>query len=219
MKNTKKKTDTQEKEPLKQKNKTEQAQQTPVTPETPESEEAAAETAVETAATLVFDDSAGQETYTLTAEEFAAAKAHIEALQREKDETVQLLQRIQADFDNFRRRNAGIRLDSYEEGKRDTLQSMLPALDSFDRALASAGETDANFAEGVKLVQKQLLDAMTKLGLEEVDASGAFDPNLHEAVIREKAEGKAGGQVLEVLQKGYRVGEKIIRHAMVKVAE
>ena len=60
---------------------------------------------------------------------------------------------------------------------------------------------------------------MTKSGLEEVDASGMFDPNLHEAVMREKVKGKASGQVLEVLQKGYRVGDKIIRHVMVKVAE
>lgn len=219
MKNTKKKTVAQEKEPLEQKNGTEQTKQTPETLETPEMETTAATGAAQAAEPLVLEDAVEQETYTLTAEEFAAAKAHIESLQKEKDDTVLLLQRIQADFDNFRRRNASVRLDSYEEGKRDALKSMLPALDSFDRALASAGEADAGFAEGVKLVQRQLLDAMTKLGLEEVDASGAFDPNLHEAVMREKADDKTSGQVLEVLQKGYRVGDKIIRHAMVKVAE
>ena len=204
---------------MEQKNGTEQTEQTPETPETLKTEPAAANSAAQAAEPLVLEDSNEVETYTLTAEEFAAAKAHIESLQKERDDTVQLLQRIQADFDNFRRRNASVRLDSYEEGKRDAIKSMLPTLDSFDRALASAGAADAGFTEGVKLVQKQLLDSMTKLGLEEVEASGAFDPNLHEAVMREKADGKASGQVLEVLQKGYRVGDKIIRHAMVKVAE
>ena len=161
-----------------------------------------------------------EEVYTLTAEEFAAAKAHIESLQKEKDDTVQLLQHIQADFDNFRKRNANVRLDSYEEGKRDTMKELLPALDSFDRAVSSAGENcDKPLLEGVQLVQRQLLDALKKLGLEEVEACGQFDPNLHEAVLREKAEGKASGDIVEVLQKGYRVGEKVLRHTMVKVAE
>lgn len=166
------------------------------------------------------ENGSDDEIYTLTAEEFAAAKAHIESLQKEKDETVQLLQHIQADFDNFRKRNAGIRLDSYEEGKRDTIKELLPALDSFDRAVSSAGENcDKALLEGILLVQRQLLDSLKKLGLEEVEASGKFDPNLHEAVLREKAEGKASGDVVEVLQKGYRVGEKVLRHTMVKVAE
>ena len=163
---------------------------------------------------------AGEDIYTLTAEEFAAAKAHIESLQKEKDDTVQLLQRIQADFDNFRRRNASIRLDSYEEGKRDAIKELLPALDSFDRALASTGENcDKALLEGILLVQRQLLDSLQKLGLEEVEAAGQFDPNKHEAILREKAEGKPSGEILDVLQKGYRVGEKVLRHSMVKVAE
>lgn len=210
---------------MEQKKETEPTEQTTVTPEdeknpkAPEAEDAHTQAEAEVAETVVLDDSAEQETYTLTADEFAAAKAHIETLQKDKDETVQLLQRIQADFDNFRRRNAGIRLDSYEEGKRDAVKSMLPALDSFERALLSAGEADKAFVEGVKLVQRQMLDELKKLGLEEVDASGEFDPNLHEAVLREKAEGKKSGQILEVLQKGYRVGDRIVRHAMVKVAE
>lgn len=159
------------------------------------------------------------ESYTLTAEEFEAAKAHIEALQREKDETVQLLQRIQADFDNFRRRNASVRKDSYEEGKRDCIKELLPVLDSFERALESAEADDKIMQEGVALVQRQLLDALTKLGLCVIEAEGQFDPNEHEAVMREKAENKESGEVLQVLQKGYRVGDKIIRHCMVKVAE
>ena len=82
-------------------------------------------------------DASEPETYTLTAEEFAAAKAHIESLQKEKEATLHLMQRVQADFDNFRRRNASVRLDSYEEGKRDAVKDLLPALDSLERALES----------------------------------------------------------------------------------
>ncbi len=169
---------------------------------------------------IAKEESAGEDIYTLTAEEFAAAKAHIESLQKEKDDTVQLLQHIQADFDNFRKRNASIRLDSYEEGKRDTIKELLPALDSFDRAVSSAGENcDKALLEGILLVQRQLLDSLKKLGLEEVEATGQFDPNMHEAVLREKVKGKTSGDVVEVLQKGYRVGERVLRHTMVKVAE
>lgn len=159
------------------------------------------------------------ESYTLTAEEFQAAKSHIEALQKEKDETVQLLQRIQADFDNFRRRNASIRKDSYEEGKRDAIKELLPVLDSFERAVESAEANDKSIQEGVALVQRQLLDALKKLGLCVIEADGQFDPNEHEAVMSEKADGKESGEILQVLQKGYRVGDKIVRHCMVKVAE
>lgn len=159
------------------------------------------------------------ETYTLTAEEFHAAKAHIEALQKEKDETVALLQRIQADFDNFRRRNATVRAESGEEGKRDCIRALLPVLDNFERAMEHADACDEGWREGVALVQRQFCDALSKLGLEEIPADGAFDPTLHEAVAREKVEGRAGGEVLLVLQKGYRVGERILRHSMVKVTE
>ena len=160
-----------------------------------------------------------QETYTLTAEEFAAAKAHIEALTKEKDETVVLLQRIQADFDNFRRRNASIRLDSYEEGKRDTVKELLPALDSLERALDSIPVENAIWRDGIVLVQRQMMDALKKLGLEEIESDCKFDPTKHEAVMREKTEGKESGEIVVVFQKGYRMGDKIIRHCMVKVAE
>lgn len=182
-----------------------------------ETDEQKAKQTVKDAQAEVTD--AEPESYTLTAEEFEAAKSHIEALQKEKDETVQLLQRIQADFDNFRRRNASIRKDSYEEGKRDAIKELLPVLDSFERAVESAEANDKSMHEGVALVQRQLLDALKKLGLCVIEAEGQFDPNEHEAVMSEKADGKESGEILQVLQKGYRVGDKIVRHCMVKVAE
>lgn len=164
-------------------------------------------------------DGAEKKTYVLTEEEFEAARKHIETLQKEKDETVALLQRNQADFDNYRRRNASIRADSYEEGKRDSIKQLLPVLDNFDRAMETGGSGDEAWKDGIKLVHKQLMDILAKQGLTEVDASGKFDPNLHEAVMQEKVEGKETGDILMVLQKGYQVGDRIIRHSMVKVAE
>lgn len=170
-------------------------------------------------ANVVTETASEQESYTLTAEEFAAAKAHIEAITKEKDETVNLLQRIQADFDNFRRRNASIRLDSYEEGKRDTVKELLPALDNLERALDAIPAENASLREGIAMVQRQMLDSLKKLGLEEVENDCKFDPNKHEAVMREKVDGKESGDIVVVFQKGYRMGDRVIRHCMVKVAE
>ena len=175
--------------------------------------------ASETESTVVEPAASEQESYTLTAEEFAQAKAHIEAITKEKDETVNLLQRIQADFDNFRRRNASIRLDSYEEGKRDTVKELLPALDNLERALDAIPAENASLREGIAMVQRQMLDSLKKLGLEEVESDCIFDPTKHEAVMREKVEGKESGEIVVVFQKGYRMGGRIIRHCMVKVAE
>ena len=175
--------------------------------------------ASETESTIVEPAASEQESYTLTAEEFAQAKAHIEAITKEKDETVNLLQRIQADFDNFRRRNASIRLDSYEEGKRDTVKELLPALDNLERALDAIPAENASLREGIAMVQRQMLDSLKKLGLEEVESDCVFDPTKHEAVMREKVEGKESGEIVVVFQKGYRMGGRIIRHCMVKVAE
>ncbi|MEN6635578.1 MAG: nucleotide exchange factor GrpE [Clostridiaceae bacterium] len=177
------------------------------------------EETVKTESTVVDTAAAEQESYTLTAEEFAAAKAHIEAITKEKDETVTLLQRIQADFDNFRRRNASIRSDSYEEGKRDTVKELLPALDNLERALDAIPEENASLREGISMVQRQMLDSLKKLGLEVIEDDCKFDPNKHEAVMREKVDGKESGDIVVVFQKGYRMGDRVIRHCMVKVAE
>ena len=158
------------------------------------------------------------ETVTLSREEFCSVRAHIEKLQKEKDDTVQLAQRLQADFDNFRRRNASVHTDSLEEGERNVIKSLLPVLDNFDRALENCGDA-TGWAEGILLVHKQLLDALHKAGLEEIPASGMFDPELHEAVMQEEVEGAEPGAVTGVLQKGYKVKNRILRHSMVKVAK
>ncbi len=165
------------------------------------------------------ETAAAPETYVLTAEEMQTARERIEKLQKERDETVALLQRNQADFDNFRRRNAAVRTDSLDEGRRECIRALLPVLDNFDRAMESDSADDAAWREGVKLVYRQFVETLQKMELSEIDTSGKFDPNLHEAVMQEAAEGKESGEIIAVFQKGYRVGDRIIRHSMVKVAE
>lgn len=164
-------------------------------------------------------ETAAPETYVLTAEEMQTARERIEKLQKERDETVALLQRNQADFDNFRRRNATVRTDSLDEGRRECIRALLPVLDNFDRAMESDSADDAAWREGVKLVYRQFVETLQKMELSEIDTSGKFDPNLHEAVMQEAVEGKESGEIIAVFQKGYRVGDRIIRHSMVKVAE
>ena len=155
---------------------------------------------------------------TMTQEELETVKKHIDELQKKLDDTIALLQRNQADFDNFRKRNATVRADSYDEGKRDCIKAMLPVLDDFDRVAESDEKADG-WADGVKLVHKKLADILKKEGLEEIPSDGAFDPELHNAVMTEAVEGMESGNIVQTFQKGYKVKDKIIRHSMVKVSE
>lgn len=148
-------------------------------------------------------------------------KAALEAAEKQRDEYLKLAQRAQADFQNFKRRNASVRADAYEDGVRETLFAFLPTIDNLERALesaqkAAAKETEA-LTQGVQMTLRQMLEAAGRLGLSEVPALGEpFDPNVHEAVMR-VSEGTPG-TILEVFQKGYRVKDRVIRYAMVKVA-
>lgn len=155
----------------------------------------------------------------LKREEFLEVKNHIAGLEKERDEMKALAQRVQADFDNFRRRNATVMTDCREEGLRSCIKELLPVLDNFDRAMESAKGVQNDWLEGVRLVQRQLMETLGKCGLKEVPAEGMFDPNLHEAVMQEAAEGAESGAILAVFQKGYQVNDRIIRHSMVKVAQ
>ena len=139
--------------------------------------------------------------------------------QQELDDTIRLLQRNQADFENFRRRNNSVRAESYENGKRDAVAELLPSLDDFDRIMANADKADEAWVEGVKLVYRKFTEELKKLGLTEIEAEGKFDANLHNAVLSEAAEGVESETILAVLQMGYMLGDKILRHSMVKVSE
>ena len=128
------------------------------------------------------------------------------------------LLRLRADFDNYRKRNAKLRTDSLEEGKAAVIAEMLKTLDNFERAL-NTDCADEGFQSGMRMIFNMMQSSLLGMGLEEIDTSGAFDPNFHEAVIREAAEGKESGSIVAVLQKGYTLNGKVIRAAMVKVAE
>ena len=133
--------------------------------------------------------------------------------------------RLAADFQNFRKRTERERFERYGEGKKDFAADMLPILDNFDRALVQSAphandENEQGLAEGMNMILKQFLEALAKNGVMEINALGEdFDPNIHHAVLMEPSDKFESQKVSEVLQKGYRIGDKVIRPAMVKVAE
>ena len=141
----------------------------------------------------------------------------LEIAVKQRDEYLDSLRRTQADFQNFKRRNQTTRADAYEEGIRDTITALLPSIDNLERAIAAAGDEKSPIVDGVKMTLNQLMDNFKRFGLEEIPAKGEkFDPELHHAVMREV--GDEPDVVLEVLQKGYKVKDKVIRYSMVKVS-
>lgn len=145
-------------------------------------------------------------------------QAALETAVQQRDEYLDSLRRTQADFQNFKRRNQTARADGYEDGLREALTAVLPAIDNLERALDAAEKagTDDGFINGVKMTLSTLMEELKRFGFEEVPALGEeFNPELHNAVMRES--GETPGKILEVFQKGYRVKDKIIRYAMVKV--
>ena len=147
-------------------------------------------------------------------------------MQKELDEAnakaaeyLALAQRIQADFENFRKRNESIRADAYADGRKDTAALMLPVLDNLERAVdAAAGSPDEALKNGVEMVLKQMTDAYGKMDVKPIDRLGEkFDPNLENAIMQGTAEDGEPGTVCQVLQKGYMIGDKVLRHSMVKV--
>ncbi len=157
-----------------------------------------------------------EEHETPTQDEWAAA---LKQAVDERDSFKEALMRSQAEFQNFRKRNASVRTDAFDDGCRETIYSILPVIDNLELALvhASAQGEESPFVEGVKMTLRLLLDTLAKAGLEEVPAlNEKFDPELHNAVQR--APGGEADTICEVFQKGYRVKDKMIRYAMVKVS-
>lgn len=138
-----------------------------------------------------------------------------------EEEYLALAQRIQADFDNYRKRNISMRADALEEGKCDAVKAFLPVMDNLERALETErlNGTEGSLMEGLELVLKQMGKMLEDLGVEEIEAMGAdFDPECHNAVMQVPAEeGQKKGTVAAVFAKGYRIGKKVIRYAMVQV--
>lgn len=142
----------------------------------------------------------------------------LDEAERKIEEYLNLAQRVQADFDNFRRRNSAVRAEAYEDGRRDTVKELLPVLDNIERALASAGEEESALRTGVEMVHRGLMETLKRMGVEAIDRLGEpFDPELENAVLQGGEDEGEPGTVCAVLQKGYRLGNRVLRHAMVKV--
>lgn len=147
----------------------------------------------------------------------ADLEAQVAKLEKELAETKDQYQRMLAEYANYKRRTEQEKQQIGAFTKAELLGGLLTSLDNMEKAVAApAGE---EYKAGVDLVMRQFMEALHKLGLEEIPASGApFDPNVHHAVMREDADGVEADTVTEVYQKGYTVGDRVLRPAMVKVA-
>lgn len=143
----------------------------------------------------------------------------VEELRREKDALQDRLLRTAAEFDNYRKRIDRERRDLAEHTASEVVAELLPIIDNLERALAAASDTDP-LRKGVELIHKQMVDLLRKRGVKPIEALGAdFDPNFHQAVIHEASSDHREGEVMEELQRGYLLGERLLRPAMVKVAK
>jgi len=148
----------------------------------------------------------------------SGAEAEMQKLKAERDNLYDRLARVQAEFDNARRRAAKEQQDFRDFATADAIKSLLPVIDSFERALRAKSEP-GDFRSGVELIYKQLEDALGKLGVRAVPAKGEpFDPHYHEAIEMVDTSEAADHEVLEELQRGYKFKDRLLRPAMVKVA-
>ncbi len=139
---------------------------------------------------------------------------------RERDEYLDSLQRLKAEFDNYRKRAAREQLEFASRAAERLVKELLPVLDDLERALDAAEEhEEAELEEGVRLVHRALADALKKEGVVEIATDGKFDPHVHEALLTQPDDDVESGAILDVLQKGYRLGDKVLRPARVIVAE
>jgi molecular chaperone GrpE len=148
----------------------------------------------------------------------ADLSADLAALAKERDELRTLAQRVQADFENYRKRMLREQTEAIGRANEGLLEQLLPVVDSFELALYQLGEADDQVRKGVELVFSELVNVLEKAGLERIDAAGVpFDPNVHEAVMQE---GGDDGEpvVTETVRTGYRLKGRLLRPAMVKVA-
>jgi molecular chaperone GrpE len=144
----------------------------------------------------------------------------LEALRAERDKYLELAQRVQADFENYRKRALREQERLVAHAHERLVKELLPILDDLERALEAAEQhEEAALVDGVKLVEHSLRKALQKEGLAEIETDGGFDPHVHEALLTRPGNGAEPGSVLEVVQRGYRVGDRVVRPAKVIVAE
>jgi molecular chaperone GrpE len=146
-------------------------------------------------------------------------EAEVETLREERASLVDRLARLQAEFDNFRKRSVREQQEFRDYALAEALKSLLPILDSLDRALKTSEASVQDFRSGIDLIDKQFHDALAKLGVEPVPAEGEqFDPNVHQAVQMVDTAEVKDNQVIDELQRGYRIKDRLLRPAMVRVA-
>ena len=162
----------------------------------------------------VKQDAASETQETETAEAETPAAPAAETPQSDSEKYLRLM----AEFDNYKKRSAKEREHIYTDVRVDTVSKFLPVYDNLERAL-KAETADEAYKKGVEMTFNQLLDVFTKLGVEAIESVGQpFDPNFHNAVMHVEDESFGENEIVEEFQKGFKVGEKVIRFSMVKVA-
>jgi molecular chaperone GrpE len=145
-----------------------------------------------------------------------AVEADLVALARERDDFRELAQRVQADFENYRKRMLREQTEKIERANESLIEQLLPVLDTFELALVNLADADEQVRKGVELVYADLLGVLEKAGLERIDALGKpFDPHEHEAVAQEDGAGEP--VVFDILRSGYRLKDRVLRPATVRV--
>jgi len=149
----------------------------------------------------------------------AELEERLAEVERERDEYLNDLKRVAADFENYRKRVARDQEGLVARAHERLVKELLPVLDDLERALeAAAQHEEAKLEEGVRLVYRELVEALAREGLVEVETDGQFDPHVHEALVSQPSE-REDGSVIEVLQKGYRLGDRVLRPARVVVSQ
>ena len=151
-------------------------------------------------------------------QEAPAAEDPVKVLEAKLLETTDQLMRTLAEYDNYRKRLQKEKDARYNDGKADTISKLLPVADNLERAVAADGDAES-YKKGVEMTLKQLYDSLSALGAEAFGEPGEpFDPNLHNGVMHEDNDALPENCIAEVFMKGYRIGDRVIRHATVKVA-
>jgi len=149
----------------------------------------------------------------------AELEERLAEVERERDEYLNDLKRVAADFENYRKRVARDQEGLVARAHERLVKELLPVLDDLERSLEAAAEhEEAKLEEGVRLVHRELVEALAREGLVEVETDGQFDPHVHEALLSQPSE-QEDGSVIEVLQKGYRLGDRVLRPARVVVSQ
>jgi len=179
------------------------------------------------------EQTAGEEQAAPAADPPGPTAETAEDLARERDELRERLLRTAAEFDNFRKRTERERRDLHEAAAADLIRDLLPVVDDLERALSATPPADGDaasasdaagtledFRKGVALIHRQVLEVLRRRGVEPLDVlDQPFDPNWHEAVVYEPVAGRPDGQILAEVRRGYRLGDRLLRPAMVRVAK